>query len=508
MTGQEIVKLSEVTAPAYKPFWRSKATYIVCKGSRASGKSKHAALWLIYSMMKFPLANALVVRKVLDTMRDSVCADLIWAMHRLKVEEYWDYPTKKTSPLIITYKPTGQKIIFKGLDDSKKATSVSVSVGVLCWLFIEEAYEIDDEADFDTLDESIRGELPPGYFKRVLMIFNPWSESTWIKSRFFDAPSDKVLTMTTTYMDNPWLSDTDRAIFEDMRINRPERYRVAGLGDWGISGAVYFEEFDPDVHVVQPFQIPDYWRIERAIDYGLDALACLYVAIDPEGNAYVISEVYKHGLIVSDAAAAIQNGEPRQQTRWVTYAPPDLWSRTKDTGRTIDEIYRDCGVPLTKSDNNRISGWMQIHERLKVVDDVDGGKTARIKIFSSCKNLIRCISTIKADEDNINDCATEPHELTHLCVSGDTLVKTPHGYSRIDSLVGTQGECISYDEETGEEVIGEYDCVVMTNPAAEVYEVELADGTKIKATAKHKVLTAAGWKTFEELTESDDIITV
>ena len=98
----------------------------------------------------------------------------------------------------------------------------------------------------------------------------------------------------------------------------------------------------------------------------------------------------------------------------MTYAPPDLWSRTKDTGRTIDEIYRDCGVPLTKSDNNRISGWMQVHERLKVVDDVDGGKTARLKIFASCKNLIRTLSTIKADEDNINDCATEPHELTHL----------------------------------------------------------------------------------------------
>lgn len=431
MSGQEIVKLSEVTAPAYKPFWRSKATYIVCKGSRASGKSKHAALWLIYSMMKYPLANALVVRKVLDTMRDSVCADLIWAMHRLKVEEYWDYPIKKTSPLIITYKPTGQKIIFKGLDDSKKATSVSVSVGVLCWLFIEEAYEIDDEADFDTLDESIRGELPSGYFKRVLMIFNPWSESTWIKARFFDAPSDKVLTMTTTYMDNPWLSDTDRAIFEDMRINRPERYRVAGLGDWGISGAVYFEEFDPSVHVIQPFPIPEHWRIERVIDYGLDALACLYIAIDTEGNAYVVSEVYKSGLIVSDAAAAIRAAEMREQ-KWITYAPPDLWSRTKDTGRTIDEIYRDNGVPLTKSNNNRISGWMQIHERLKVIVGADGGPTAGLKIFSSCRNLIRTLSTIKADEDDINDCAVEPHELTHLpdslrywCVTHARIPKEP-----------------------------------------------------------------------------------
>lgn len=412
----KVVKLSEITAPAYKPFWRSEATYIVCKGSRASGKSKHAALWLIYSMMRYPLANALVVRKVLDTMRDSVCADLIWAMWRLGVEEYWDYPQKKTSPLVITYKPTGQKIIFKGLDDSKKATSVSVSVGVLCWLFIEEAYEIEDEADFDTLDESIRGKLPPGYFKRVLMIFNPWSESTWIKRRFFDNPAPNVLAMTTTYMDNPWLSDTDRAIFDDMRVNRPERYRVAGLGDWGTAGATYFEEFDKSVHVVTPFAIPDHWRIYRSLDYGLDATACLYIAVDTAGVAYVISEVYKSNLIISASAREIIANEPRAD-RYSTYAPPDLWGRTKDTGITIADGFREAGVPLIKADNARVAGWMQVHERLKVIEDADGGKTARIKIFATCRNLIRCISTIKADEDNCNDCATEPHELTHLCDS-------------------------------------------------------------------------------------------
>ena len=186
-----VVRLSEITAPVYKPFWRTKATYVVCKGSRASGKSKHAALWIISNMMKYPLANTLVVRKVLDTMRDSVCADLIWAIKRLGVDEYWDYPKKKTSPLIITYIPTGQKILFKGLDDAQKTTSISVSTGVLCWMFIEEAFEVDNEKDFNMLDESIRGELPDGYFKRVMLVFNPWSESTWIKPRFFNKEADK-----------------------------------------------------------------------------------------------------------------------------------------------------------------------------------------------------------------------------------------------------------------------------------------------------------------------------
>ena len=115
-------------------------------------------------MMRYPLANTLVVRKVLDTMRDSVCADLIWAIKRLHVEDYWDYPISKTSPLLMVYKPTGQKIIFKGLDNAAKVTSVSVSTGVLCWMFVEEAFEVDSEDDFNMLDESIRGELPDGYF--------------------------------------------------------------------------------------------------------------------------------------------------------------------------------------------------------------------------------------------------------------------------------------------------------------------------------------------------------
>lgn len=408
------VKLSEVTAPAYKPFWRTDKTYVVCKGSRASGKSKHTALWVISKMMEYPLANTLVVRKVFDTMRDSVSADLIWAIKRLKVEEYWDYPTKKSSALVFTYLPTGQKILFKGLDVAQKTTSISVSTGVLCWMWIEEAFEVDSEEDFDTLDESIRGELPDGYFKRVILIFNPWSESTWIKPRFFDNPSDDVLSMTTTFRDNPWLSETDLAMFRDMEINRPERFRVAGNAEWGVDGAIYFEEFRKDVHVVNPFEIPDHWLIYRTIDYGLDALAGLYIAVAPDRTAYVIGEVYAHDLIISDAAEALISAEPREQ-RYITYAPPDLWARMKNTGITVQEEFQRNGVSLTQSSNQRISGWMQLHERLKVLDDVDGvSKTARLKIFSTCRNLIRCLSTIKADEKNCNDVATDPHELTHL----------------------------------------------------------------------------------------------
>ena len=138
------------------------------------------------------------------------------------------------------------------------------------------------------------------------------------------------------------------------------------------------------------------------------------MAIDTHDTAYVLGEVYRSGLIVSQAAQAIRDAEPREQ-EYITYAPPDMWSRTKDTGRTMAEIYMDNGVYLTKASNDRVQGWMQVHERLKPVPDPSGeGKTARLRIFSTCKNLIRCLSTIKTDEKNCNDAAKEPHEITHL----------------------------------------------------------------------------------------------
>ena len=176
-----VKKLSEIVLPAYKEFWKTKKTYVICKGSRGSGKSKHAALWHIYHMMKYPLSNTLVVRKVERTLRDSCYSDLRWAIHQLGVDVYWNCTT---SPLEMTYIPTGQKILFRGLDDGYKITSISVPKGVLCFLWFEEFYEIMKEDDFDILDESIRGKLPDGYWKRITATFNPWSEKHFVKNAF------------------------------------------------------------------------------------------------------------------------------------------------------------------------------------------------------------------------------------------------------------------------------------------------------------------------------------
>ena len=244
------VFLPDIVGRGYKTFWGFKGRYRVCKGSRASKKSKTTALNLIYRMMLYPEANALVVRKTYRTLKDSCYTELEWAIARFGVRHKWDC---KLSPLEMTYKPTGQKIYFRGLDDPIKVTSITVAVGVLCWLWVEEAYELTKEDDFNMLDESIRGSVPPGLFKQITLTLNPWNEKHWIKRRFFDAQSSDILAMTTNYQCNEWLDIADKRLFETMARDNPRRYRVAGLGDWGIADGLIFENVE-----------------ERAFDYNSD----------------------------------------------------------------------------------------------------------------------------------------------------------------------------------------------------------------------------------------------
>lgn len=230
--------LPEIIGGGYGNYWRFTGRYRVVKGSRASKKSKTTALWFICNLMKYPLANALCVRQTFNTLQDSCWADLHWAAARLGVTHLWEFTV---SPLKATYKPTGQVVLFRGLDDPLRLASVTVSVGVLCWAWLEEAYEIPTEADFDMIDDVIRGQMPEGYFKQLTLTFNPWSHTTWIKKRFFDhAPDPDILAMTTNYMCNEWLDEADHRRFERMKEENPDRYRVAGLGDWGVTGNTIF----------------------------------------------------------------------------------------------------------------------------------------------------------------------------------------------------------------------------------------------------------------------------
>lgn len=192
----------------------------------------------------------------------------------------------------------------------------------------------------------------------------------------------------------------------------PEKERKAlKYGDWDIFEGQFFTEFDRNVHVCSPFPIPNDWRIFRTRDYGLDMCATYWIAMDWRNHIYVFKELYESNLIVSEAARKIN--EMTIENVSIDYAPPDLWNRNRDTGKSTADIFAENNQFLTKADNNRVTGWLAVHEWLKVIEDEQGQKTSRLHIFSNCVNLIRTLPALQVDGKNPNDVANEPHELTH-----------------------------------------------------------------------------------------------
>jgi phage terminase large subunit len=201
-----------------------------------------------------------------------------------------------------------------------------------------------------------------------------------------------------------------------MSLSDQERKQLLE-GDWDTFTGQYFGEFNRGIHVIEPFVIPNHWKRYNTIDYGLDKLASYWIAIDTQGNAFVYKELYQSDLIISEAAKRMLEVNNKEDIHsW--YAPPDLWNRRQETGKSAADLFRENGVNLRKSSNNRVQGWYNVKEWIKPFDlrDEQTGElkpTSRMKIFSNCTNLIRTLPMLRSDEKNPNDVATEPHEITH-----------------------------------------------------------------------------------------------
>ena len=388
------ISLRDTVGGGYNTFWRYTGRYRVCKGSRASKKSKTTALNFIYRIMKYPQANLLVVRKVFGTLKDSCYAELKWAIHRFGADSLFDC---KLSPLEITYKPTGQKIYFRGLDDPLKITSITVSTGCLCWLWIEEAYEINSENDFNMLDESIRGQVPAGLFKQITLTLNPWNERHWIKRRFFDAKSNDILAMTTNYLCNEWLDKSDIKVFEEMKVNNPRRYRVAGLGEWGIVDGLVYERWEE-----RSFNIKDIVSADTQAVFGLDfgytndptALFCGVINVKAK-ELYVFDEVYEKALSNEQIA-----------------------DRILKKGYAKEKITADCAEPKSIA-RLRELGIRRMAAARKGKDSIRNGidflQGYRILIHPSCENFINEISNYSWDKDKFGNSINRPvDDFNHL----------------------------------------------------------------------------------------------
>ena len=273
-----------------------------------------------------------------------------------------------------------------------------------------------------------------GYPKGIKSSTNPGGVGhSWVKARFIDIGAPNTIhsvktesgTETTRIFipslvqDNKFLLENDPDYVTRLD-NLPEKDRKAlKYGNWDIFDGVFFSEFDREVHVIEPFEIPNNWNKYIALDYGLDKFAVLFIAVDTKGQVYVYNSIHKENLIVSEAAQTLKSYMRRDNFKAI-YAPPDLWSRNRDTGKSTFEIFRNNGVVLTKASNNRPSGWLAVKELLKIKKrkNEHTGEIERysdLVIFNNVQVLINYLPQIQTDEKNPNDCATEPHELTHIC---------------------------------------------------------------------------------------------
>lgn len=251
---------------------------------------------------------------------------------------------------------------------------------------------------------------------------------TWVKERFIDIGEPNIshtvgkttrVFIPSKVQDNRFLLDADPDYLNRLENLSDKDKKILLYGDWDIFEGQYFNEFNRDIHVVEPFEIPDHWKRYAAFDYGLDMFACLWFARDTEGKAYVYREIHEPNKIISEAAKLYLEYNGDEKIEYI-YAPRDLWNRRQETGKSVADIFYENGVLLSKTSVDRVDGWMATKEWLKVftIRDEQTGeekKDSNLKIFRNCLHLIKYLPQVQIDEKNPNDVATEPHYLTHIC---------------------------------------------------------------------------------------------
>lgn len=408
MYNIDFTELKELTNKWVQNIWDNRQRYVVCKGGGGSGKSYGIAQLLVYRMIAEEGHNCLVIRKVGNTLRESCFNLLKEVIYLYGCEKLFIINKTEMSIECIN----GNRFILRGLDDAEKIKSINGITDI----WVEEASEIE-VGQFRQLDIRLRGRSKNP--KQMFLTFNPISISHWLKAEFFDNRKANSIVLETTYKDNKFLDEEAIKVLEEFKISDPYFYMVYCLGHWGIVGGSYFREFRDDIHVVPPIEIPDHWVRYVALDYGLDMLAVLWIAVDTHKKAYIYKELYESNLIISEAAKRILEINEGDNIR-TFYAPPDLWNRRQETGKSASDIFHDNGLRLFKSNNDRVQGWYNVKEWIKPYDSKNEQtgeefQEANMKIFPCCKNLIRCMPQIQTDINDPNDVANTPHEITHIC---------------------------------------------------------------------------------------------
>ncbi len=395
--------------PKQEAFFTAQSRYVAYGGARGGGKSWAARVKAVLLAFEHDGIQILLLRRDLHSLRENHI-----------------YPLLKLLGDTAQYKSASREFLFENgsrivlgycaaESDALQYQGQSYDV-----IFMEEATQFSEFA-FTALTESNRssGLLKKPFTPRMYFTCNPGGIGHgWVKRLFIDRQyknaerAEDYTFIPSRVYDNPFLMENSPDYVRSLENLPPMRRKAMLDGDWDVFEGQYFSEFDRDVHVVEPFELPDSFERYMAIDYGLDMLACLWIAVDRYGHAFVYRELYRPGLIISEAAQLMREYSAGESLR-AAYAPPDLFNRRQETGQSAIDIFAAHGLAFYKSDNNRIRGWYSVKEWLRPVPDTDGALRPRLRIFKNCTNLIRTLPALRFDDKNPNDTANTPHELTH-----------------------------------------------------------------------------------------------
>ena len=382
---------------------RSRARFTAYGGARGGGKSWAARQKALLLALRYPGIRILLLRRSYPELRENH----ILPLGRLAGEAA-DYREGEKCLVFVN----GSRLKFGYC--ANQGDVLQYQGQEYDAIFLDEATQFT-EYQFSALTACLRG--ANRYPKRMYLTCNPGGPGhQWVKRLFVDRdfragenPADYLFIPAKVY-DNRVLMERDPGYVELLQ-NLPSGLREAWLeGRWDQFQGQFFPEFRRETHVCQPFAIPEDWRRYFAMDYGLDMLAGYFVAVDQEGRAWVYQEVYESGLIVSQAAERIL-ACGQQPERLL--APPDLWNRRQDTGRSAAEIFAQKGLWLEKAENRRTPGWLDLKEWLRLRPESDGPGRPWLKIFDCCPNLIRSMEALRFAPGGGGDAADQPHEITH-----------------------------------------------------------------------------------------------
>lgn len=487
-------------------FFKATARHIAYGGARGGGKSWAMRRKFVLLALNYPGLKLLLMRRTLSELRgnhiDPLLRELAPALQdgSIKyVESRHEFSFFNGSIIRLgycdaekdVYQYQGQEYDVIGLEEATQFTETQMQ-------FIS------------TCNRSVRADFKP----RMYYTCNPGGVGhNWVKRLFVDREyqnaekAENYVFIPARVKDNTVLLENNPE-YIDVLMNLPEDLRRAHLeGDWDALLGQFFKEWRRDKHVCEPFDIPVHWKRFRSMDWGYNDPCCvLWYAVSPDGHIYVYDEYYKRERLAHDVAQTIREKTGTVRCSY-TVASPDMWAKRGALmksaggfeGESIAEVFMKSKVPLIPADNSRIVGWQRVREYLR--DAPDG--VPYLQVFSTCENLIKYMPLLQYDEHD-NEDAADGND--HACLVGETIIKTVDGDVPIKDLVGKTGEAWCYG---GEKIKRRFFDVRKTRTNAEIFEVEMVDGTIFRGTGDHKVLLTSGkWKEIQQLTDADCIVRI